>query len=94
MAPRAAARELRSCLSTMPLHTLEHRIRTDYTDMPGLSPTLRQAQRLWHLDAHTCSTLLTRLADAGFLRRTSNGRFVRCSPGLKAHRWRTHERFG
>ena len=80
--------------STMPLHRLEHRIRADYLDMPGLSLTMPQAQKLWHLDAETCRVLLTMLADQGFLRRTSRGLFVLRSPRITAHRWRTHERFG
>jgi hypothetical protein len=78
----------------MPLQKLERRIRSDYLEMPGLSLTLPQAQRLWHLDAHTCNALLTTLARQGFLHCSSNGRFVLRSPQVKGHRWRTYERFG
>lgn len=53
------------------------RVRGEYLEMPGLSLTISQAQRLWGLDRATCETLLETLVDASFLRRTRSGAFVR-----------------
>jgi hypothetical protein len=69
-------------------HWLEgiiRRIRGEYLEMPGLSLTLQQAQRLWGLDAWSCRTVLNALVDTGFLARTPQGAFVhhdRSSPVL------------
>jgi hypothetical protein len=56
---------------------LTRRIEAEYGEMPGLSVTLRQAQRLWAADHHTCQTALDRLIARGVVRRTIRGRFVR-----------------
>lgn len=53
------------------------RVRGEYREMPGLSLTLRQAQRLWGLDTCACESVLRELVDAHFLRRSSEGTFVR-----------------
>jgi len=53
------------------------RVRGEYLEMPGLSLTVSQAQRLWHLDADACRSLLKALVDCGFLRQTSGGGYVR-----------------
>jgi len=53
------------------------RIRGEYLEMPGLSLTERQAQRLWGLDHEACKTLLEALLQTGFLRRTERGSYVR-----------------
>jgi hypothetical protein len=55
--------------------SLLRRIRGEYREMPGLSVTREQAQRLWALDAPTCARLLKSLVDARFLRCT-NGRYA------------------
>jgi len=53
-------------------------IRAEYLEMPGLCLTLAQAQRLWNLPCtHCCCAFLEELADTGFLRQTTDGRFVR-----------------
>lgn len=52
-------------------------IRAEYIEMPGLSLTARQAQRLWCLDADTCRRLLNELIEANFLERTRRGTYVR-----------------
>ena len=52
-------------------------IRAEYLEIPGLHLTQPQAQRLWGLDASTCSVLLSTLVDARFLRRTTQGRYAR-----------------
>jgi Fic family protein len=56
---------------------LTHRVRAEYAEMPGLSLTLAQAQRLWALDRQTCESVFMTLTARGFLRMTSRGRFVR-----------------
>jgi hypothetical protein len=54
------------------------RIRGEYSEMPGLSLTLAQAQRLWVLDGRrTCEALLDTLVAEDFLRRTLRGAYVR-----------------
>ena len=52
-------------------------IRGEFSEVPGLHLTKRQAQRLWQLDAHACETLLTTLEGQKFLRRTATGTYVR-----------------
>lgn len=54
------------------------RVRGEYLEMPGLSLTEQQAQRLWGFDSAACQALLGALAQAGFLRRTESGAYVRC----------------
>jgi hypothetical protein len=56
---------------------LVSRVLGEYRDMPGLSPTLAQAQRLFGLDDRTCRTVLDLLVRARFLSRDSKGRYVR-----------------
>jgi hypothetical protein len=53
------------------------RIKAEYREMPGLSLTPTQAQRLWHLDEHTCRTVLSRLVATGFLQLTAKGHYTR-----------------
>jgi hypothetical protein len=43
------------------------RIRAEYLEMPGLSLTLRQGQRLWGLSRTELEPVLRRLVDSGFL---------------------------
>jgi hypothetical protein len=52
-------------------------IRAEYLEIPGLSLTRKQAQRLWSLDERTCDTLFETLVDVKFLRRTPTGGYVR-----------------
>jgi hypothetical protein len=51
---------------------LSSRVCDEYLELPGLSVTFRQAQRLWSLDEETCLRLLQWLIDTGFLYRESN----------------------
>jgi hypothetical protein len=53
------------------------RIRGEYREMPGLKLTAPQARRLWGLDAPICDRLLATLVRAGYLRRTTDGSYVR-----------------
>jgi hypothetical protein len=59
------------------MRTLIEQIRAEYAEMPGLSVTLPQAQRLWAIDQATCEAAFRRLIASGVLRRTSQGKFVR-----------------
>lgn len=52
-------------------------IRAEYLEMPGLSLTLAQAQRLWCLDANDCRTLLDTLVQRRFLTQTPQGMYRR-----------------
>jgi hypothetical protein len=49
------------------------RIRREYDEMPGLCLTLRQAQRLFAMDASLCEPLLRSLVSSGYLRVTRLG---------------------
>jgi hypothetical protein len=57
------------------------RVRAEYREMPGLSLTIRQAERLWGLEPSACRALFDVLHASGFLRRTSNGGYVRADRG-------------
>jgi hypothetical protein len=52
-------------------------IRAEYLEIPGLSLTKRQAQRLWGLDGLTCDALLDEMVQTHFLRRTDSDLYVR-----------------
>ena len=52
------------------------RIRGEYLEMPGLSLSVAQAQRLWDLEPAVCHGLLNALVETGFLVRTREGAFV------------------
>jgi hypothetical protein len=56
---------------------LMEQIKAEYVEMPGLSVTLPQAQRLWSVDRATCEAVFSRLISMGVLRRSSRGRFIR-----------------
>ena len=60
---------------------LLRRIWAEYSEMPGLSLTVFQGQRLWGLDRFTCTTALELLTAAGFLRRTVSGHYLRATEG-------------
>lgn len=58
------------------------RIYSEYLEMPGLRLTSPQAQRLLGVEAAVCTSALDLLVDAGFLRRTPTGQYVRLTDGL------------
>jgi hypothetical protein len=58
------------------------RICGEFLEMPGLTLTLRQAQRLWTLDEPICRHLLDSLVSMGFLRCSAKGVYARCIDGL------------
>jgi hypothetical protein len=55
------------------------RIESEYREMPGLTLTEVQVQRLWNLDEEACGSVLATLTRRRFLRRTSKGNYVRAS---------------
>jgi hypothetical protein len=55
------------------------RVRGEYLEMPGMSLTLEQAARFWHLEHGQCRRVMTALVESGFLRTTTRGTFVRAS---------------
>jgi len=57
------------------------RICGEYLEMPGLSLTRQQAQRLWGVDEHTCVQLLTMLLESGFLQHTRDDSYIRVTGG-------------
>ncbi len=64
-----------------PLSALEHRIRGEYREMPGLRLKPEQAMRLWALDRTTCQQALDDLVREGFLQRDDTGRYARVNGG-------------
>jgi hypothetical protein len=56
---------------------LLHRVYAEFSEMPGLCPTLAQAIRLFGLREDICLRVLGTLSADGLLRRTPDGRFVR-----------------
>jgi len=52
-------------------------IRAEYLEIPGLSLTKPQVERLWGLDPVTSEALLATLVDLKFLRRTVRDAYVR-----------------
>jgi hypothetical protein len=56
-------------------HDVADRVRCEFVEMRGFSPTVEQAARLFQLNADECRDILKRLVDEGFLRHTPDGRF-------------------
>ena len=52
-------------------------IRAEYVEMPGLSLTEPQVERLWSLTSDLAETLLEELERVHFLRLTKKGTYVR-----------------
>lgn len=57
------------------------RVCSEFLEMPGLSLTCQQAQRLWGLDEATCLALLEFLVETKFLCRTGRGMYARLTEG-------------
>jgi hypothetical protein len=53
-----------------------NRIRAEYREMPGLSLTPPQMQRLWGFEPHVCAALVDSLVAARVLRCTPKGSYV------------------
>jgi hypothetical protein len=54
---------------------VESRVRCEFVEMRGFSPTVQQAARLFQINPDECGQLLTQLVREGFLRQTPDGRF-------------------
>lgn len=63
--------------SRMPSARLDvtDRIRCEFVEMRGFSPTVDQAARLFQVSRDECTRVLKKLVDEGFLRQTSDGRY-------------------
>ena len=61
----------------MEFHSLVHRVRNEFIEMPGLQLTLAQAARLWGLDRDASRLVIDALVEASFLRWTPNGTVIR-----------------
>ena len=58
------------------IRELTRRVQAEYAEMPGLSVTLPQAQRLLASDEPTCAAIFGALANQRVLRRTEEGRYI------------------
>ena len=74
-----AVARVRATFSTpgQAIRALMQQVQAEYAEMPGLSVTLSQAQRLWAVDHRTCEEVFSRLVCSGVLRKTTKGQFVR-----------------
>ena len=45
-------------MSSMEVHAVANRVRSEFIEMPGLRLTPRQAARLWGLDAPACENVI------------------------------------
>ena len=57
------------------------RIQAEYREMPCLSLTKAQMQRLWGLEGYVCDALVAALLDARVLRRSATGSYVAVASG-------------
>ena len=60
-------------------------IRSEFTEIPGMRLTKPQVRRLWNLDPTVCDAVLEVLERERFLRRTSNGTYMK-TDGNSAYR--------
>lgn len=58
-----------------------HLIQAEYREMPCLSLTKGQIQRLWGLEPFVCDALVDALVSARVLRRTDSGTYVAVTSG-------------
>jgi hypothetical protein len=66
----------------VPISEWLQRIRAEYQEMPGLSLSKEQMQKLWGLDAFVCDALVDALVASRVLRRTAVGAYVVHGAGL------------
>ena len=64
-------------MSSVPVQHVAKAIRAEYLDLPGLSLTSEQVQRLYSIDVLTSEAILAALMDVKFLAKTDAGRYVR-----------------
>jgi hypothetical protein len=60
---------------------LRDRVRSEFSEMPGISLTLEQAERLLSLDSSICGRVLGELVQDGFLRVEPDGSYGRHDRG-------------
>lgn len=70
-----AVRTLDRRRAKQPQRRLLERVRGEFGEMPGLSPTLEQAARLFSLSADECHRVFGQLLTEGFLARSTDGRY-------------------
>jgi hypothetical protein len=70
----------------MPHTALLTRIRAEYLEMPGLSLTSEQVQRLCGADRLLCQRVLDMLVDVKFLCAKPNGTYARLTEGPNSPR--------
>lgn len=56
-------------------------IQSEYSEMPGLHLSKRQAQRLWNLDPRSTDIIFNALEASHFLRRMANDVYIRADVG-------------
>ena len=69
-APASSRRQVPPVLSEV-----ADRVRCEFIEMRGFSPTVEQAARLFQINRDECGRILKGLVDEGFLRQTPDGRF-------------------
>lgn len=60
---------------------LRERVRSEFSEMPGLSLTVEQAGRLLSLETGVCGRILEELVHDGFLRQEADGSYGRHDRG-------------
>lgn len=55
------------------------RIQSEYREMPGMSLTKAQMQRLWGFESDVCEALVDTLVANRVLRPTAKGHYVACA---------------
>jgi len=61
----------------MQFDAVARRVLAEFDEMPGLTLTVRQAARLFGLDADQCRVVLDALVDSAYLRETRAGAVTR-----------------
>jgi hypothetical protein len=61
----------------MEFEAIVRRVRGEFLEMPGLSLTFAQAERLWGLEHEVCRQVIGALIGTAFLRRTAAGAITR-----------------
>lgn len=62
---------------TTPVEPCLDRVRGEFAEMRGFSPTLPQAARLFNLPVDECARVLTKLVQEGSLHQDQDGRYRR-----------------
>ena len=64
-------------MSKVPAPQVLHRIRAEYLEMPGLSLTREQLQRLCGVERSACEAAIETLVESGFLSMRPDGTYAR-----------------